>query len=374
MTGQGAMGDAQRVLVVGGGVAGLATARALTRRGVEVDVVERSASRTHPGAGVYLPANAVRALGALGLGAEVLDRTCRITRQLFLDQQGRRLLDVDLQEVWGATAPCVAVSHRDLHEVLGDGIPVRAGTTVTALDEQGPRVHAVLDDGSTGDYDVVVGADGIRSWVRTTAFGAGAPRFLGQASWRFLVDGVDEVTAWTVLLGRGAAFLVIPLGRGRAYCYADVDAPTASDPAAGDPATVAGTYDGFAEPVPTILHGLLAAGHQPYFSPIQEVVQEPWVTGRVVLVGDAAHAMSPNMAEGVGMAVEDALVLAETVAGDRPLHEYEARRRPRVRFVQAQTHRRDRTRGLPRVVREAALRVAGRRIFRSNYGALLAQP
>jgi FAD-dependent urate hydroxylase len=98
------------------------------------------------------------------------------------------------------------------------------------------------------------------------------------------------------------------------------------------------------------------------------------VHGRVVLVGDAAHAMSPNMAEGAGMALEDALVLADTVAAGQPLGQFEARRRPRVGFVQTQTHRRDRTRSLSPVARNAMLRLAGRRIFRGNYKALLSEP
>ena len=367
------MGDTQRVLVVGGGIAGLATAQALLRSGAEVDVVERTTTRTHAGAGVYLPANAVRALGALGVRG-VLDRAFHVPRQRFLDHGGRVLLEVDLPAVWGSTGPCVALSHHDLHELLADGIPVRRGTTVTALVEQGPRIQALLDDGSTGEYDLVVGADGVRSWVRATVFGPTGPRFLGRASWRFLVDGIPDVTAWTVFLGRGTAFLLVPLGRGRTYCYADVDVPTAFDPTAGRSVSLAERYADFAEPVPRVLDELLATGNSPHFSPIQEVVQERWVDGRVVLVGDAAHAMSPNMAEGVGMAVEDALVLAEVVAGGRALHEYEARRRPRVQFVRTQTHHRDRTRDLPRVVRNASLRLAGRRIFRSNYRALLAEP
>jgi 2-polyprenyl-6-methoxyphenol hydroxylase-like FAD-dependent oxidoreductase len=118
----------------------------------------------------------------------------------------------------------------------------------------------------------------------------------------------------------------------------------------------------------------LRQGLRPYFSPIEEVVEKPWVRGRVVLVGDAAHAMSPNMAEGAGMALEDALVLAETIAGGQALEEFEARRRPRVEFVQAQTHRRDRTRSLPPGLRAAMLRLAGQRIFRGNYAPLLARP
>ena len=96
----------------------------------------------------------------------------------------------------------------------------------------------------------------------------------------------------------------------------------------------------------------------PYFSPIEEVVQQPWTRGRVVLVGDAAHAMSPNMAEGVGMAVEDGLVLAETIAAGLPLAEFEARRRPRVENVSAQTHRRDRARNLPSFARNPMLTTA----------------
>jgi FAD-dependent urate hydroxylase len=242
-----------RVLVVGGGIAGLATARALLRRGIEPDVVERAAAWSQPGAGMYLPANSVRALGALGLQAALLGRACVITRQRFLDHRGRELLEVDLPAVWGATGPCVAISRRGLHELLRERIPVRLGTTVTALDDQGRLVRAVFDDGSAGDYDLVVGADGVRSWVRTVVFGGAAPRFLGQASWRFLVDGVAGISAWTVRLGRGMAFLTIPLGGDRLYCYADVNAPAATDPTGGDPARLAGQYGEFAEPVPTIV-------------------------------------------------------------------------------------------------------------------------
>lgn len=95
------MGHPQRVLIVGGGIAGLATARALHRRGIEPEVVERAADWSHPGAGVYLPANSVRALGALGLQAALLKRACEISRQRFLDHRGRVLAEVNLPAVWG---------------------------------------------------------------------------------------------------------------------------------------------------------------------------------------------------------------------------------------------------------------------------------
>jgi 2-polyprenyl-6-methoxyphenol hydroxylase-like FAD-dependent oxidoreductase len=368
------MDASDRVLVVGGGIAGLATARALLQRGIECDVIERAAAWTHPGAGMYLPGNSVRALDALGLRTKVVDRAHEITRQRFLDEHGRLLLDVDLPGFWGTTGPCAALGRRELHELLCEDVAMRLATTVVALGEEDGRVHAVFDDGESGDYGLLVGADGVRSWVRSNLCGGGEPHFLRQASWRLLVDGFPELAAWTLWLGRGRAFLAIPLGDGRVYCYADVDTPKATDPTEGDPASLVELFGEFAEPVPAILAAGLAQRGVPYFSPIEEVVHEPWVHGRIVLVGDAAHAMSPNMAEGAGMALEDALVLAETIASDLPLESFETRRRPRVMFVQAQTRRRDHTRRLPTGVRNATLRLAGQRIFRANYTTLRAEP
>jgi FAD-dependent urate hydroxylase len=160
------MAQPQRVLVVGGGIAGLATARALQQQGLEADVVERAAAWSHPGTGMYLPANSVQALSSLGMQAPLLDRAYEVKRQLFLDQRGRMLLDIDLSGVWGATGPCVAISHRALHELLREGIAVRLGMTIAALDDDGSRVRATSADGSTDVYDNVVGADGVQSWVR----------------------------------------------------------------------------------------------------------------------------------------------------------------------------------------------------------------
>lgn len=368
------MTRSSRALVVGAGIAGLGAARALVARGIQCDVVERTGSCTHAGAGMYLPANSVRSLNALGVGTAVLDRAQVITRQRFLDHRGRQLFDVELPKFWGTATPCVAVGRRDLHEVLREGVGVRAATTVTELHEAEPGVHVVFADGSSNDYDLVVGADGLRSSVRTATGSGTQPRFVGQASWRFLLDGFAELSSWTVWVVRGASFMALPLGAGRIYCYADINTDEPIDPTGGDPALLGELYREFAQPVPAMLAAGIAAAETPYFAPIEEVFQQPWVRGQVVLVGDAAHAMSPNMAQGAGMALEDALVLAETINSGNPLQMFESRRRPRVEFVQAQTHRRDRTRNLPDWIRNTALQLAGPRIYRSNYAPLLTEP
>jgi 2-polyprenyl-6-methoxyphenol hydroxylase-like FAD-dependent oxidoreductase len=358
-----------RVLIVGAGVAGLALARALYQRGITADVVERASDWQSTGAGLYLPGNAVRALDELGIGSAVSAVANPIGRQRFLDHRGHLLADIDVDRVWEGVGGCVAIHRAALHEILLGAtveVPVRLGTSVTGVaDGEAPLV--TFSDRSTGTYDLVVGADGVHSTIRSLVLDGPPARYVGQASWRFLADGFPDISDWTVMLGRGRTFLTVALGQGKVYCYADANT--------GDPTGAGGEdwrelFADFAEPVPR----LLEQASESYFAPIEEVVPPAWSGRRVVLIGDAAHASSPNMAQGAAMAVEDALVLAETLVADQSvelaLDGYEQRRAGRVAWVQEQTHRRDRTRGLSPVVRNLTLRLAAERIFRSNYRPL----
>jgi FAD-dependent urate hydroxylase len=296
-----------------------------------------------------------------------------IPRQRVTDQRGRLLVDVDLAEVWDGVGPCLALHRADLHAVLIEGaheVPIRMGVDVRGLSEHDGGLLVEFGDGNAGRYDLAVAADGIRSTVRRLAFGHEASaRPVGQVGWRFVTGCPPEITTWSVMLGHRTAFLTVPIGRGRVYCYCDVVSASGEE-GGNDPGRF---LSGFAEPVPTLLDSVPDQGclHR---STIEEVALDSWVKGRVILVGDAAHATSPNMAEGAGMALEDALVLADCLR--RPeglpaaLSSFEARRRPRTDWVRAQTHRRDRTRNLPSAARSVVLRAFGRRIFRSNYRPL----
>jgi 2-polyprenyl-6-methoxyphenol hydroxylase-like FAD-dependent oxidoreductase len=361
-----------RVLIVGGGIAGLALARALQARGITAEIVERKPEWPASGAGLYLPGNAVRALGELGLGAEVAVRSQPIERQRFLDHRGRLLAEIDVGRFWDGVGGCVALPRAALHEALREGtsVPSRLATSLIGL-ENGDAPRVSFSDGSSGSYDLVVGADGVHSTVRRLAFGRRPAGYVGQASWRFVAEGFREIANWTVMLARGRAFLTVALGQGAVYCYADV---STTDPVGAGEADWRDSFGDFADPVPR----LLDQGADAYFAPIEEVVPPTWSAGRVVLVGDAAHASSPNMAQGAAMAVEDALVLAAELTSGRTvedaLAEYERRRAVRVEWVQKQTHRRDRTRNLWPALRDLVLRVSGERIFRSNYAPLLESP
>ena len=167
------------------------------------------------------------------------------------------------------------------------------------------------------------------------------------------------------MLGRGASFLTIPIGEGLVYCYADITTnPDSPAPPAGDPlAGLRERFAGFAAPVPELLDQLQDPT-QVHAAPIEQVAAERWGRGAVVLVGDAAHAMSPNMAQGAALAFEDALVLAACLAKAGSVAEalagFVARRHPRASWVRAQTHRRDKTRDLPPLLRDPLLRAFGR--------------
>ena len=162
------------------------------------------------------------------------------------------------------------------------------------------------------------------------------------------------------------------------YCYCDVVSPPGRDAPERPPVErLRLLFSEFADPAATLLDALDAAADI-HISRIEEVAVDRWARERVVLIGDAAHATSPNMAEGAAMALEDALVLRDCLrripAIPDAIAAFEARRRPRTDWVRAQTHRRDHTRYLPPTIRDNVLRFLGRRIFHANYRPLLGQP
>jgi 2-polyprenyl-6-methoxyphenol hydroxylase-like FAD-dependent oxidoreductase len=366
-----------RILIVGAGIAGLSLAHALHQRGIAADVVERSSEHRTTGTGLYLPANAVRALGRLGLQAAVADRAQPVIRQRLLDHRGGLLTEFDVGSVWGDVGGCYAISRQALHDLLLsrlDTTGIRLGSRVARVDADGTVGFA---DGTEDTYDLVVGADGINSAVRTSAFSDREPRFLKQVCWRYTASDTEGAVPdgiWTARLGsRGRSFLTLSLGNGQVYCYAEANSTDATAPTA-DWRT---RFADFTDPVP----GLLEQGQGAHFAPLHEITGTDWIREHVILVGDAAHACSPSMAQGGAMALEDSLVLASSLAGatdrasiPRLLAAYRDRRIGRIHWVLTQNHRRDRARNLPGPLRHLLLRLRGPQLVRANHSRLLALP
>ena len=374
------MARTERILIVGAGMAGLSLAIALRRRGIKPQILERSPSWPSHGAGIYLVGNAMRALRSLGLAEDVLSRGAEIHTQTLLSARGRELAKIDTASVWASCGPCVGVRRGDLQEVLVRHLgnaDLRFSSTVEGLKQLEGGVVVRCSDGTEHVYDLVVGADGVRSSIRQCLFGDSAPRFCGQVAWRFLVRCPATITGWTVVAGRRGAFLFIPVGGDQAYCYADAMVPEAiDDPIEGRVDRLKIRFAGYPSPVPEALAELTSL-HQIHFGAIEEVHQEPWSAPGVVLIGDAAHATSPNMASGAAMAFEDSLVLARLIeAGGgigEVIGEYTRQRTARVRWVYEQTHRRDRIRNLPPLIRDPLTWLFADRVYRAHYTPLVAE-
>ncbi|BCJ51989.1 hypothetical protein Asp14428_34640 [Actinoplanes sp. NBRC 14428] len=280
-----------RILVVGAGISGLAAARGLRIAGFRPDVVEELPASMAPGAGIYLPGNASRALRLLGLDAPLRPLGDLIFRQVFQDSAGHELFELDVAGLWAGVGESRALSRADLQQVLltGVGGAVRYDTAVRDLDLIDGAAKVEFGDGSVAEYDLVVGADGRRSMIRQKA-GLGGPAVpTGQIVYRSVVGGGPALSDWTALLGHRSQFVAMPMGGRRLYIYADeTAAPDTPGPA--DPVVrLRELFADFGGCVPAILDAV----EKVQVARTDEVAIDRWSAGPVLLVGDAAHATAP---------------------------------------------------------------------------------
>ncbi len=317
----------------------------------------------------------------MGLWESVSRRATVLRAWGFFDDRGNLLNETDLEDLWSSVGPCLGISRIRLHEALREateGVPCRLGVSLTTVAQDGALVRVGLSDGTSGDYDLVVGADGIHSTVRKLTIDSSPPSYTGTMVWRSIIPTrppgvVDKIVT---LAGEGCTFGVVPLGDGQTYGWATIDQQRIEDPLEGRLERLRHHYADFRGPVPSYL-AALQSDEQVHVGPIEWVEPKEWCRGRIVLIGDAAHAGPPSMGEGGCMAMEDALVLAE-VLDDREiegaLETYVRRRRPRANWVQEQSRAVMRAMGVPPAIRNAMLRERGGQMFRDQYKPLMPVP
>ena len=323
-----------RAVIVGAGIGGLAAAVALRRVGVETVTVERVGEIGEVGAGLSIWSNAVNALRELAVADKVVAQASVVERISSHTLSGRFIGVTELSEISRtAGAPCVCVHRAVLQRVLLEELPpesVRTGERCVGFEDS----SAVLEDGARVEGDVVVGADGIRSVVRERLHEAAMPRYAGYTCWRGICadSGVLEERSALLAVGSGMQFGLWPCGAGQLYWFLTKNAPAGTVRGKTDVVALARAWG--------LIHKIVEGTAEEAIVQSDIFDRPPlkwWGRGRATLLGDAAHATTPNLGQGACQALEDAVVLADSFRRLEPveaaLREYERRRIPRTSTI-----------------------------------------
>jgi 2-polyprenyl-6-methoxyphenol hydroxylase-like FAD-dependent oxidoreductase len=338
----------RNVLVVGGGAAGAATAILLAEGGVAVDLIDLKPDVSALGSGITLQGNALRVLRRLGvweqiraegyefdtLGLRAPDRAGTLIAELTDIRTG----GPDLPATLGMYRPTLAkILIKRAEEA---GATVRFGAQPAALEQDGETVTVTFADGTSRAYDLVVGADGLRSWTRRAVGIDAEPQPVGMGIWRTFTGRPESITRTDLFYG-GPAYIAgyCPTGPDSIYAYL-VEAVQdrfrlTPEGALATMRELAGAYHG---PWDDIRETLTDPSRVNYTAFESHVLDGPWNRGRVVVIGDAAHSCPPTLAQGAAQALEDASVLAELLLRDDAVTgelwtEFTARRLPRAKEV-----------------------------------------
>ncbi|HWD63130.1 MAG TPA: FAD-dependent monooxygenase [Humibacter sp.] len=323
-----------KVLVIGGGIGGLSATLSLRGAGIDVDVIERDPAWGVYGVGIIQPANALRALAALGCADACIaagfpaggwGRMYDVDGRFVRDMPGAQI--ADFPPMNGLTRP-------KLHEILTGrarevGVDIRYSTTFASLAPDASGVTVELTDGTTDRWDLVVGADGVRSKVRPFVLDADArgaqeqggdlqPRYIGQSAYRVNIPREPEIDRIILQEGPEGMAGFVPIGPDLAYLFynAQMERPVRDDDVdlseelcehlAGFGGLTGRVRDQYLTPESTIV-----------LRPEEALIAPaPWHRGRIVLLGDAVHAITPHLGQGAAQAIEDGVVLAEELASD----------------------------------------------------------
>ena len=321
------MSRIRRVLIVGGGIGGLCTAIGLARAGIKADIVEIKTDWTVYGVGIIQPSNQLRALEELGLAKVCVERGAAFNGWEIYDETGNLRAQIPTPNTSLPQYPPVnGIARPVLHEILmkqaaAAGARVRLGLTVDKIEDGPDGVSVRLSDGAVERYDFLIGADGTYSKVRSLLFGEELkPIYNGLCVWRYNFPRPPAMMWGSVHYGRKAKVGLVPMSPALMYMF--VVTPEGGNPRippqrlheemrgriAGFTGLVAMLREHITDPAGVVLRPM-----EPMLLPA------PWHRRRVLLIGDAAHATTPQLAQGASMAIEDAALLAQLLPQDRPL-------------------------------------------------------
>ena len=334
----------QRALIIGAGIGGLTAAIALRKIGYTVQVFERAAEVRALGTGLSLWSNAMWALTVLGVGEEVLRLGSVVDITRSQTAEGEVLSDVHVGNIGKKLGvPTVCIHRGDLHQILLAAVgPEHVQTSMACIgfSQDDDKVSVLFENGITAQGDLLIAADGFHSAIRRQLVQNDEPRYSGYTCYRSIVSFVHRSLPPGMALtaiGHGSEFGLFPCGMGRVYWFATHNQPAAKpESSLGRKGDCLAAFAGFSEPFVQVLHATPESAilrHDVY----DRAPLSHWGAGRVTMLGDASHPMTPNLGQGACMAIEDAVVLASCLREQpnllRALRNYEAARQERTKLM-----------------------------------------
>ena len=311
---------AQKVLIIGGGFTGMSAAILLKKQGVDVELVEIDPNWRTDGAGITVSGPSLRAIEAIGILPQFKAQGAITEGVKMYNSEGMLIKEIQTPAVPNSSiVGGGGIMRPVLARILGAatreaGVDVHLGVTFTRIEEIGEKVHVEFSDGRFGEYDLVLGTDGVFSKVRQTVFAdAPKPQYTGQGVWRAVIPRGDVSCAMQYLGPKGKVGFT-PVSDTEMYLYYTEARPT-MDKFFEEHELVphlTSLLEPFTAPEIVNIRENLGASSQILYRPLEGMLMpRPWYKGRVLLMGDCVHATTPHLASGAGMGHEDAVVLAE---------------------------------------------------------------
>ncbi|HZB13111.1 MAG TPA: FAD-dependent monooxygenase [Chryseolinea sp.] len=323
------MGRSKRFAIIGGGIGGLSLAIAMQRKGFHVTVYENTPVIKPLGAGLGLAANAVRAFTEIGISEDVLEAGSVLKKVSIKNQQGKVLAQTDSQKISRKynVVNNFTIHRADLHDVLlrhlSEG-SLQLGRGCIDFVQDKSSVKLTFQDGSISEADYVIACDGVHSLFRKKLLPKSKPRYAGYTCWRAVIDNVPaavDLNETSETWGAGSRFGIAPLNNNRLYWFACVNAPENDQKKRSYGIKELSKHFGeFHSPIPEILEH--TNDQQLIWNDIIDIKPlKRFAFERILLMGDAAHATTPNMGQGACMAIEDAAILANTISDSQSVEQ-----------------------------------------------------
>lgn len=334
------MSEKTKILIVGSGIGGLALAISLDRAGFEVEVYEAAPALRGIGAGISLWSNATAVLEKLGLLEEAIEKSAVFTALKVKNERGELLMQADISKY---VPPAICIHRADLIDLLRRNCQpetLHLGKTFERFEQTQKGVTAFFADGTVAQGDILIGADGINSRVRAQIKGESKPLYRGYAIWRATVEfdaNFSDANFPSETFGVGKRFGLVPIGKNHFYWYATGNQQEGEMlPAAERKAQLLEYFQNWHAPIRQIIEATPSENilhNDCYDRPPDRV----WSSGRVCLIGDAAHPTTPNMGQGGCLALEDAVVLTRCLqkasSPNEAFLEFERLRFKRAKFI-----------------------------------------